>query len=329
MTPVLELAGVSCRFPTGRGRFVQAVDDVSLSLDAGEAFALVGESGCGKSTLARLVNRLAVIDAGSIRLDGREIGAIPPRRFARDPARPAVQMVFQDATDSLDPRLTAAAAIAAPVRTLLKLDRAATRARVEEAADLAGLPLSLLDRYPHQLSGGQKARVGIARALAPRPRVLVLDEPTSALDVSVQAVVLRLLRRPPRAVWACPCSSSATTWAWSACCAAGWRSCLAARWWRPARPPPCSPGRSIPTPAPWSTPCPTPPGAAAPPPRTTTRAFPCPPPPAASPGAARTPRPAAWPSALSCAPSRRPRAPDGWRRATTTAERRNSAAGRA
>ena len=193
MTAVLALGGVSCRFASGRGRYVQAVDDVSLTVEPGEAVGLVGESGCGKSTLARLVNRLIDADAGSICLDGRDIGAVPPRRFARDPARAAVQMVFQDATDSLDPHLTAAASIAAPVQTLLRLGRAGTAARVREVAAQAGLSPELLPRYPHQLSGGQKARVGIARALATRPRLLVLDEPTSALDVSMQAVVMRLL----------------------------------------------------------------------------------------------------------------------------------------
>jgi oligopeptide/dipeptide ABC transporter ATP-binding protein len=169
-----------------------AVDGVSFAVGAGEAVGLVGESGCGKSTLARVVNRLVSLSGGSVRLDGREIGAIPPARFSRDPARAAVQMVFQDATDSLDPHLTAFEAIAGPVRTLAGLDRAGVMARVTEAAALAGLPGELLGRYPHQLSGGQKARVGIARAVGVRPRLLVLDEPTSALDVSVQAVVLRL-----------------------------------------------------------------------------------------------------------------------------------------
>ena len=155
--------------------------------------ALVGESGCGKSTLARLINRLLEPEAGRIMLAGRDIGRIPVTRFARDPARASVQMVFQDATDSLDPNHTAHRAIASPVTSLLRLNRMQTDTRVREAASLAGLPTDLLPRYPHQLSGGQKARVGIARALATRPNLLVLDEPTSALDVSVQAVVLRLL----------------------------------------------------------------------------------------------------------------------------------------
>ena len=191
--PLLEVDAIACRFPLGRGRWLRAVDGVSFGVAAGEAVALVGESGCGKSTLARLINRLLEPDTGRIILAGRDIGSIPVHRFARDPARAGVQMVFQDATDSLDPHHTAHRAIASPVTSLLRLTRAKVDARVREAARLAGLPDDLLPRFPHQLSGGQKARVGIARALATRPTLLVLDEPTSALDVSVQAVVLRLL----------------------------------------------------------------------------------------------------------------------------------------
>ena len=193
MTTLLEVDSVSCRFPLGGGRWLRAVDGVSFKVGAGEAVALVGESGCGKSTLARLINRLVEPQSGRIMLGGRDIGSIPVNCFARDAGRSSVQMVFQDATDSLDPRHTAHRAIGSPVTSLLRLNRAQTDMRVRDAASLAGLPADLLRRYPHQLSGGQKARVGIARALATRPSLLVLDEPTSALDVSVQAVVLRLL----------------------------------------------------------------------------------------------------------------------------------------
>ena len=193
MTGLLTIEGAAARFPLGRGNWLQAVDGVSFTVASGEAVALVGESGCGKSTLARLVNRLIPLSAGRITLDGRDIGRIAPTRFARDPARATIQMVFQDAADSLDPHHTAYRAIAGPVSALLNLDRDATGRQVRHSAEMAGLPAELLARYPHQLSGGQKARVGIARALAPNPRLLVLDEPTSALDVSVQATVLRLL----------------------------------------------------------------------------------------------------------------------------------------
>ncbi len=119
---------------------------------------------------------------------------MPAARFATHPLRPKIQMVFQDPTESLNPRWTAARAIADPLlRFRTVTGAAAIRARCEELARLVGLPVELLDRFPHQLSGGQKARVGIARAIAPAPDLVILDEPTAALDVSVQAVVLNLL----------------------------------------------------------------------------------------------------------------------------------------
>jgi oligopeptide/dipeptide ABC transporter ATP-binding protein len=178
----------------GPAAFLHAVDGVSFAIARGETVGLVGESGCGKSTLARLIARLIDPSEGSIRFDGTEIGASPARGFGRSPWRAQIQMVFQDATDSLNPRFTAFRAIADPVMRLRRLSGAALRARVEEAARLTGLPPELLTRFPHQLSGGQKARVGIARAIAVEPRLLVLDEPTSALDVSVQVVILKLLQ---------------------------------------------------------------------------------------------------------------------------------------
>lgn len=179
----------------GRGSMLHAVDDVSLEIRRGESVGLVGESGCGKSTLARLLARLHDPTDGRIVFDGADIGALPAARFARSPERARIQMVFQDPTDSLNPRFTAEEAIAEPLKLLASLGREALRARVAELATQVGLPAELLARFPHQLSGGQKARVGIARALAVRPDLLILDEPTAALDVSVQAVVLQLLER--------------------------------------------------------------------------------------------------------------------------------------
>ena len=132
---------------------------------------------------------------GVIMFDGEDIGAIPAKAFARLPMRKRIQMVFQDPTDSLNPRFTAARAIADPILRLGDVKgRGAVRARCEVLARQVGLPIDLLDRFPHQLSGGQKARVGIARAIALRPDLVILDEPTAALDVSVQAVVLNLLQ---------------------------------------------------------------------------------------------------------------------------------------
>jgi peptide/nickel transport system ATP-binding protein len=173
----------------------RAVDGISFTVDTGESVGLVGESGCGKSTTSMMVMRLVDQTSGRIAFDGDEIGDIAPNSFARLPLRKSIQMVFQDPTDSLNPRFTAARAIADPIMQLGDVKgRDALRARCEELAGLVGLPVNLLDRFPHQLSGGQKARVGIARAIALHPKLVVLDEPTAALDVSVQAVVLNLLQ---------------------------------------------------------------------------------------------------------------------------------------
>jgi oligopeptide/dipeptide ABC transporter ATP-binding protein len=172
---------------------LHAVDGVSFAIGCGETVGLVGESGCGKSTLARLVARLIDPTTGTISFDGADISAVAARKFGRSPWRADIQLVFQDATDSLNPRFTAARAIADPLIRLRGLSGARLRARIEETAHLTGLPLELLSRFPHQLSGGQKARVGIARAIAVEPRLLILDEPTSALDVSVQMIILKLL----------------------------------------------------------------------------------------------------------------------------------------
>jgi len=173
---------------------LQAVDRVSFEVHAGETVGLVGESGCGKSTLVRLVTRLLDPTDGRIAFDGEDIGALPAKGFGGRPQRAKIQMVFQDAGDSLNPRYTAFDCIADPLRRLRPdLRGGALARRVEECADLTGLPRELLTRFPHQLSGGQKARVGIARAIAVEPKLLILDEPTSALDVSVQVVILHLL----------------------------------------------------------------------------------------------------------------------------------------
>ncbi|MCK1385988.1 ABC transporter ATP-binding protein [Bradyrhizobium sp. 21] len=173
----------------------RAVDGISFSIGHGESVGLVGESGCGKSTTSMMVMRLLDQTSGLIQFDGEDIGAMAPASFARLPQRSRIQMVFQDPTDSLNPRFTAVRAIADPI---LQLDnirgRDALRFRCEELATMVGLPHNLLDRFPHQLSGGQKARVGIARAIALHPKLVILDEPTAALDVSVQAVVLNLLQ---------------------------------------------------------------------------------------------------------------------------------------
>ena len=188
------LAKLFGRKPPVEPETFRAVDGISFAVGRGESVGLVGESGCGKSTTSVMVMRLLDQTSGRIMFDGEEIGSILPNAFARLPLRKSIQMVFQDPTDSLNPRFTAARAIADPLMRLGGLkSRAALRARCAELAAEVGLPVELLDRFPHQLSGGQKARVGIARAIALRPQLVILDEPTAALDVSVQAVVLNLL----------------------------------------------------------------------------------------------------------------------------------------
>ncbi|WP_244490361.1 oligopeptide/dipeptide ABC transporter ATP-binding protein [Rhizobium sp. Root708] len=194
-TPLIEVRGLSKRYPVGtlRRKMLHAVDEVDLTIGAGECIGLVGESGCGKSTLARVLARLVDPTEGEITLSGVEIGAIPARSFGGSPLRRDIQVVFQDPTESLNPGFTVFQAIADPLKRLLGGSRREITDVVVAAMDDVGLPREYGSRYPHQLSGGQKARVGIARAIAVRPKLLVLDEPTSALDVSVQSLILHLL----------------------------------------------------------------------------------------------------------------------------------------
>jgi peptide/nickel transport system ATP-binding protein len=183
------------RKPPPEPETFRAVDGISFAIGRGESLGLVGESGCGKSTTSMMVMRLLDRTDGMIRFDGEDIGAIPAKAFSKLALRKRIQMVFQDPTDSLNPRFTAVRAIADPILRLSDLrGRDAVRTRCEELARQVGFPVDLLDRFPHQLSGGQKARVGIARAVALKPDLVILDEPTAALDVSVQAVVLNLLQ---------------------------------------------------------------------------------------------------------------------------------------
>jgi peptide/nickel transport system ATP-binding protein len=172
----------------------RAVDGVSFRVARGESVGLVGESGCGKSTTSAMIMRLLDPTSGHIRFKGAELTAQSAEAFVRSPLRRELQMVFQDPHESLDPRYTAAQSIADPLLRIEGMRNGdQVRTRVEQLATQVGLPHDLLDRLPHQLSGGQKSRVGIARAIATKPELLILDEPTAALDVSVQAVVLNLL----------------------------------------------------------------------------------------------------------------------------------------
>ena len=202
--PLLDVVDLVKSFPRARGLrdwlhrrdpapFL-AVDRIRFQVFPGESVGLVGESGCGKSTTSAMISRLLEPTNGSIWFKGKDLSLIRSDQFTQSPMRAQIQMVFQDPTESLNPRETAAQSIADPLIHLLNLSsRDQIRTEVRKLAEQVGLEPELLSRLPHQLSGGQKARVGIARALASRPELLILDEPTAALDVSVQAVVLNLL----------------------------------------------------------------------------------------------------------------------------------------
>jgi len=172
---------------TRPGGAVHALRGVSLTVGRGERFGIVGESGSGKTTLLRLLCALDQPTSGSIRFDGQEITGRPERRLRF--LRRSLQLVFQDPMSSLDPRMRVRDLVAEPLVALGE----PVGGRVAELLDAVGLPASAAERYPHQFSGGQRQRIAIARALAPRPQVLVADEPVSALDVSVRGQILNLL----------------------------------------------------------------------------------------------------------------------------------------
>ncbi|WP_323187519.1 ABC transporter ATP-binding protein [Streptomyces sp. NBC_00160] len=182
LPPVVEAFGLRREFGRGR-RKVVAVAGVSLAVHAGETLGIVGESGSGKSTLGRMLVGLLEPGSGQVRRDGAEVTGIAG----------GVQMVFQDPVSSLNPRRSVGESVADPLRAAGERDQAAVRARVEELLVRVGLEAGHYDRYPHEFSGGQRQRVGIARALAPGPRLIVCDEPVSALDVTTQAQVTALL----------------------------------------------------------------------------------------------------------------------------------------
>jgi oligopeptide/dipeptide ABC transporter ATP-binding protein len=172
--------------------WLRAVDGVSLEVRAGETLGLVGESGCGKSTLGKTVMGIYTPTAGDIRFAGREIGRLP-RRERRAIARD-LQYVYQDPGASLDPRWKIVHSLHEPLKIHTTRSRAERDREVRAILAAVGLPDAHLDLYPHELSGGQQRRVGLARILTLRPRLVILDEPTSGLDVSVQASVLKLFR---------------------------------------------------------------------------------------------------------------------------------------
>ena len=189
--PVVAVEGLNVVYRNGR-RTVHAVHDASLTIAPGEVLGLVGESGSGKSTIAGTLTGLVPIASGSVRVDGVEVAGA--RRRDLLPVRRSTGVVYQNPASSLNPRRTVGASIAEPMLIHGGFDSPARRARVRELLEAVRLPAAMAERYPHEMSGGQRQRVAIARALALDPRLVIADEPTSALDVSVQAVVLDLLR---------------------------------------------------------------------------------------------------------------------------------------
>ena len=189
--PILEVQRLKKYFRTAAG-FLHAVDDVSFSIGRGQTMGVVGESGCGKSTLGRTILQLHEPSAGKIFFSGREVTGLSKRAF-KD-VRPKMQMIFQDPYSSLNGRMTVSQLIAEPLivnkfcRSSSEIDE-----RVEEMMDTVGLAKRLALSYPHELDGGRRQRIGIARALILRPEFVVCDEPVSALDVSIQAQILNLL----------------------------------------------------------------------------------------------------------------------------------------
>ncbi|SFK96783.1 ABC transporter ATP-binding protein [Falsiroseomonas stagni] len=184
---ILDVQNLVHRFPGG----VNAVNGVSFSIAAGETLGLVGESGSGKSTIGLLVTRLLAPTGGTIMFEGEDITRLSPA--ALRPLRARLQIVFQDPWGSLNPRMTIGRLLEEPLALHTTLDGAARIAEARRLADRVRLPVASLQRYPHELSGGQLQRVSIARAIANRPKLVVLDEPTSSLDLSVRAGILQLL----------------------------------------------------------------------------------------------------------------------------------------
>jgi peptide/nickel transport system ATP-binding protein len=197
--PLLEVKALKMHFPFGAGvlgnreRTLKAIDGVSFAIRRGETLGLVGESGCGKSTVGKLIMRLLQPTAGAIRLDGHDMLRLKGHDLRQ--ARRQVQMVFQDPYSSLNPRLRAETIVGEPIESYETISTTERQERVAGLFDKVGLRRDMMNRFPFEFSGGQRQRLGIARALALSPALIVADEPVSALDVSVQAQVINLMVR--------------------------------------------------------------------------------------------------------------------------------------
>ncbi|HSK38801.1 MAG TPA: ATP-binding cassette domain-containing protein, partial [Arenibaculum sp.] len=201
-TPLLSVRDLRVHFTIPRGPFrradvLKAVDGVSFDLRPGETLGIVGESGCGKSTLGRAVLRLIEPTGGQVVWLGRHLAALRPGELRAQ--RKDMQVIFQDPLASLDPRMTVGDIIGEPLVTHHReLSKAERRKRIEDIMAKVGLMPQMINRYPHEFSGGQAQRIGIARAMILNPKLIVCDEPVSALDVSIQAQIINLLMRLQR-----------------------------------------------------------------------------------------------------------------------------------
>ena len=190
---LLEIKNLKKYFSTPRGE-LHAVDNVTLNIEKGKTIGVVGESGCGKSTLGKTLMRLYTPTAGEILYNGKDIAGMPLKEFKKN-YRTNIQMIFQDPYASLDPRMNVLQLIEEPIRVNnKKMPKKEVEDRAKEMMELVGLAKRLENTYPHELDGGRRQRIGIARALSLNPDFIVCDEPVSALDVSIQAQILNLLQ---------------------------------------------------------------------------------------------------------------------------------------